>query len=45
MNSLITLTEAVLMTLLSFSFALCIGLMSLAGLFRLAFHRLRTTRR
>lgn len=45
MNSLITLTEAVLMTLVAFSFALCVGLMSLAGLFRLAFHRLRATGR
>ncbi|HLW79510.1 MAG TPA: hypothetical protein VKU44_07910 [Terriglobia bacterium] len=42
MSTLITLAEMALVTLLVFSFALLIGLLSLAGLFHLAFARFRT---
>lgn len=45
MNSLITLAEMALVSLLAFSFALGVGLVSLAGVFRLAFDRLRSAAR
>ena len=41
MNSLAAVAEMALISLLSFGFALFVGLASLAGIFRLAFGRLR----
>ena len=42
MNSLAAVAEMALVSLLSFGFALFVGLASLAGIFRLAFGRPRS---
>lgn len=45
MNSLITLAQMALVSLLAFSFALCVGMVSLAAIFHLAFDRLQSAAR